>query len=130
MELVGSARFESYLERLISSPKGSDEFRALAEQLTVNETFFFRNADNFRAFAEIVLPERIRANTREKRLRILSAGCASGEEPYSLAVLVREALSDLGNWDVKIGQPRRTPSAATFGQTVRISCSLPQSRRW
>jgi chemotaxis protein methyltransferase CheR len=102
MELVGSARFESYLERLISSPKGSDEFRALAEQLTVNETFFFRNADNFRAFAEIVLPERIRANTREKRLRILSAGCASGEEPYSLAVLVREALSDLGNWDVKI----------------------------
>src|ERR1035438_7901834 len=102
MELVGSARFESYLERLISSPKGSDEFRALAEQLTVNETFFFRNADNFRAFAEIVLPERIRANTREKRLRILSAGCASGEEPYSLAVVVREALPDLGNWDVKI----------------------------
>jgi len=102
MELVGSTRFESYLECLISSPKGSDEFRALAEELTVNETFFFRNADNFRAFAETVLPERIRAKTREKRLRILSAGCASGEEPYSLAVLVREALSDLGNWDVKI----------------------------
>lgn len=102
MELVGSTRFESYLERLISSPKGSDEFRALAEELTVNETFFFRNADNCRAFAETVLPERIRAKTREKRLRILSAGCASGEEPYSLAVLVREALSDLGNWDVKI----------------------------
>src|ERR1035441_316451 len=79
MELVGSARFESYLERLVSSPKGSDEFRALAEQLTVNEPFFFRNADNFRAFGEIVLPERIRAKTREKRLRILSAGCASGE---------------------------------------------------
>ena len=102
MELVGSARFDSYLERLISSPGGSDEFRALAEQLTVNETFFFRNADNFRAFAGIVLPERIRAKTREKRLRILSAGCASGEEPYSLAVLVREALPDLENWDVKI----------------------------
>jgi chemotaxis protein methyltransferase CheR len=102
MELAGSARFESYLERLTCSPKGCDEFRALAEQLTVNETFFFRNADNFRAFAGIVLPERIRANTREKRLRILSAGCASGEEPYSLAVLVREALPDLGDWDVKI----------------------------
>jgi chemotaxis protein methyltransferase CheR len=102
MELVGSAHFESYLKRLISSPGGSDEFRALAEQLTVNETFFFRNADNFRAFAGIVLPERIRAKSREKRLRILSAGCASGEEPYSLAVLVREALPDLENWDVKI----------------------------
>jgi chemotaxis protein methyltransferase CheR len=102
MELMGNARFESYLERLNSSPKGSHEFRTLAEQLTVNETFFFRNADNFRAFAELVLPERIRARSREKRLRILSAGCASGEEPYSLAVLVREALPDVGSWDVKI----------------------------
>jgi chemotaxis protein methyltransferase CheR len=102
MELVGSARFQPYLERLNSSPKGSDEFRALAEQLTVNETFFFRNADNFRALAEFVLPERIRARRKEKRLRILSAGCASGEEPYSLAILVREALPDFGSWDVKI----------------------------
>lgn len=102
MEVVGSARFDSYLESLTSSPRGSDEFRALAEQLTVNETFFFRNADNFRAFAGIVLPERLRAKSREKRLRILSAGCASGEEPYSLAIQVREALPDLENWDVKI----------------------------
>jgi chemotaxis protein methyltransferase CheR len=102
MKLVGNPRFETYIERLISSPRGEGEFRALAEQLTVNETFFFRNADNFRAFAEIVLPERIRAKTREKRLRILSAGCASGEEPFSLAILVREALPDLRSWDVKI----------------------------
>jgi chemotaxis protein methyltransferase CheR len=102
MELMGSARFESYLERLISSPRGSDEFRALAEQLTVNETFFFRNADNFRAVAEAVLPERIRAKAHEKQLRILSAGCASGEEAYTLAILVREALLDPGSWDVKI----------------------------
>ena len=102
MELAGVASLESYLERLNSSSRGTDEYRALSEQLTVNETFFFRNADSFRAFAGIVLPERIRARTREKRLRILSAGCASGEEPYSLAVMVREALPDLVNWDVKI----------------------------
>ena len=82
--------------------KGSEEFRALAEQLTVNETFFFRNADNFRAFAEVVLPDRIRRSPGTKRLRILSAGCASGEEAYSLAILVREALPDLASWDVKI----------------------------
>lgn len=102
MALLGSTRVESYLARLSSSPRSSDELRALAEQLTVNETFFFRNADSFRALAEIVLPERIRARSQERRLRILSAGCASGEEPYSLAVLVREALPDLGAWDVKI----------------------------
>jgi chemotaxis protein methyltransferase CheR len=105
MLCVGRARFESYsayLDHLNASPKGSAEWRALAEQLTVNETFFFRNADNFRAFAEIILPERIRAKTQTKQLRILSAGCASGDEPYSLAIMVREALPDLDDWDVQI----------------------------
>ncbi len=105
MQWEGRARFESspsYVLHLSSSPKGSAEWRALAEQLTVSETFFFRNADSFRAVAEMVLPERIRAKTQEKRLRILSAGCASGEEPYSLAIMVREALPDLDAWDVQI----------------------------
>lgn len=100
LELAGTPRFEAWLERLDSA--GSAELRALGRALTVNETFFFRNADNFRAITELVLPERLRARAREKRLRILSAGCSSGEEPYSLAVLVREALPDLADWDVKI----------------------------
>jgi len=151
MELVGSARFASYLERLTSSPRASVELRALAEQLTVNETFFFRNADNFRAFAEIVLPERIRAKTQERRLRILSAGCASGEEPYSLAVFVREALPDLGSWDVKIigidvnpaalaKQPKPATPPGRFGDLGGLkrryfqadgldSCSFPQFQK-
>lgn len=102
MAATSSPRFESYVEHLASSPKRSDELRALAEALTVNETFFFRNADNFRAVAEHVIPERIQARTHERRLRILSAGCASGEEPYSLAVTVRETLPDFDAWDVDI----------------------------
>ena len=88
MQSVGRTRFGSYsayLGYLDASPKASTEWRALAEQLTVNETFFFRNPDNFNALAEIVLPERIRANAKTKQLRILSAGCSSGDEPYSLA---------------------------------------------
>jgi chemotaxis protein methyltransferase CheR len=105
MESLGSARFKSYsayLNYLKASPKGSTEWRTLAEQLTVNETFFFRNTDNFVALAQIVLPERIRAKAETKQLRILSAGCSSGDEPYSLAIMVREALPDLEAWDVKI----------------------------
>ena len=105
MQSVGRARFGSYsdyLGHLNASSKGSADWRALAEQLTVNETFFFRNSDNFLALAEIVLPERIRAKAQTKQLRILSAGCSSGEEPYSLAIMVREALPDLEDWDVKI----------------------------
>ena len=105
MQSGGRARFEScsaYIAHLYASPKASAEWRALAEQLTVNETFFFRNSDNFLALAENVLPERIRAKAQTKQLRILSAGCSSGEEPYSLAIMVREALPDLNDWDVKI----------------------------
>ena len=105
MHSVGRARFESsraYLFHLNASHKGSAEWRSLAEQLTVNETFFFRNADNFLALADIVLPERIRAKSQTKQLRILSAGCSSGDEPYSLAIMLREALPELHAWDVKI----------------------------
>lgn len=105
MQSVGRPRFDScsaYLGHLNASSNGAAEWRTLAEQLTVNETFFFRNTDNFLALAEIVLPERIRANAQTKQLRILSAGCSSGDEPYSLAIMVREALPDLDAWDVKI----------------------------
>jgi chemotaxis protein methyltransferase CheR len=105
MQSLGRARFDSYaayLSHLNASPKGSAEWRTLAEQLTVNETFFFRNTDNFVALAEIALPERIRAKSQTKQLRILSAGCSSGDEPYSLAIMVREALPNLEAWDVKI----------------------------
>lgn len=105
MQTVGRSRFEScsaYLVHLHASPKGSAEWRALAEQLTINETFFFRNTDNFSALAQNVLPERIRAKAQTKQLRILSAGCSSGDEPYSLAIMVREAMPDLAAWDVKI----------------------------
>lgn len=102
MEQLGNNHFGSYLDQLSRSPKGSDELRALAELLTINETFFFRNADNFRALTQAVLPQRMRERGRDKRLRILSAGCASGEEPYSLAIAVRETVPDLASWDVRI----------------------------
>lgn len=101
LEATASPCFEVYAEKLASSFHPG-ELRALAEELTVNETFFFRNTDNFRALAEHVLPELFRKRASERRLRILSAGCASGEEPYSIAISVREALSDLDRWEVKI----------------------------
>jgi chemotaxis protein methyltransferase CheR len=121
MESNGSPRFDAYVKRLTTSPSGSEELRALAEQLTVNETFFFRNANNLRAFAEVVLPDRVRAKSHEKRLRILSAGCASGEEPYSLAILVREALPDLAAWDVKIIGIDVNPAMLTKANQARYT---------
>lgn len=89
---------DKYLDGLA---KGSAELRNLAHALTVHETYFFRNGDQFRAFTDFVLPDRMRANASSRRLRILSAGCASGEEPYSLAMLLAER-NELSGWSVSI----------------------------
>lgn len=91
--------FESYLELLASRARGVEELRWLAQELTVTETFFFRGAEHFRVFEEVVLA---RARARGRRLRVVSAGCASGEEPYSLAIVTRESTPDLASWDAQI----------------------------
>jgi chemotaxis protein methyltransferase CheR len=85
-----------YLNDLEDGPARRDELRALAGELTVGETFFFRNVEQFRALAEIALPERARARSAERRVRILSAGCASGEETYTLAMIAREQPALVG----------------------------------
>jgi len=97
---------ESYLDLLKVSKA---ELHALAQELTVGETYFFRNIEQFRAFSQVALPERIRVRASQKRLRILSAGCASGEEAYSLAILVRKAAMD-PSWEVSIRAVDANPS--------------------
>lgn len=65
----------------------AEDLALLADRLTVNETFFFRNAEHFTALRALVLPELLRAAREERRpVRVLSAGCASGEEAYSVAI--------------------------------------------
>src|SRR5258708_26081493 len=71
-----------------------EEWRVLAERLTVAETYFFRYWDHFRAFGEHVLHARKRWRSGLRPLRILAAGCASGEEAYSLAMLIREQVPE------------------------------------
>jgi chemotaxis protein methyltransferase CheR len=89
-----------YLDRL-DGPEIDAELQALALELTVPETYFFRHIDQFRAFAEVALPHAQAARRPIRKLSMLSAGCASGEEPYSLAMLVRERGADQG-WNVSI----------------------------
>lgn len=83
---------EPYLARLAGQPR--TELGALAQELTVGETYFFRNIDQFHALRDAVVPERARARSPPRGLRILSAGCASGEEAYSIAMTLRDALPD------------------------------------
>jgi chemotaxis protein methyltransferase CheR len=102
MEETGCNLFSAYRQRISSFAEEPRETCALAEHLTVGETYFFRYAEHFRVFAEVVLPGRIQARGNDRRLRILSAGCASGEEPYSLAILIRERFPELASWDIEI----------------------------
>jgi chemotaxis protein methyltransferase CheR len=81
-----------YLERLEGAQPLGEERRALVEELTVPETYFFRNVEQLRAYAEVALPDRLAARGPGQQLRVLSAGCASGEEAYSLAIFTRERL--------------------------------------
>lgn len=102
MEATRCDHFSSYRQRIVSSGSESPEMHALIEQLTVCETYFFRYTDHFRAFTESVIPDRIRERNNCRQLRILSAGCASGEEAFSVAILIRERLPELASWEIKI----------------------------
>lgn len=81
---------------------GEAELRVLATLLTVTETYFFRVGDQFRALADAVLADRTRAHVTDHRLRFLSAGCASGEEAYSIAILLLERFPELRSWEIEV----------------------------
>ena len=87
-----------YLDRLGTA--WNNELTALAEAVTINETYFFRNIEQFNVLAEVVLPERVRARSGERRLRLLSVGCSTGEEAYTLAMVAAERVDP--RWDVSI----------------------------
>jgi chemotaxis protein methyltransferase CheR len=74
----------------LEAQEGRPELRSLAEELTVTETYFFRNENQLRALAAVAFQDRAFARSGQRRLRMLSAGCASGEEAYTLAIVVRE----------------------------------------
>ena len=118
LDVVGQTP-DVYLARL-ETEHLDDEVGALAQELTVPETYFFRHNDQYRAFAEIALPDRIAAQSAARRLRILSAGCASGEEAYSLAMLVREAAVD-PSWDVSILGVDVNPAIVSKATRARFS---------
>jgi len=91
-----------YLGPIDSATEEREEMRALASLLTVTETYFLRGSEQFRVLTKVALPERIVLRGAEKRLRLLSAGCASGEEAYSLAIVLREGFPELSTWQVEI----------------------------
>ena len=98
----------------------TQECCALAEELTVGETYFLRNVDQFRAFAEVCLPQRMRARSGQRRVNVLSAGCASGEEAYTLVILARGHVPD-PSWEIAILGADINPAALARAARARYS---------
>ncbi|MBA3893505.1 MAG: protein-glutamate O-methyltransferase CheR [Gemmatimonadales bacterium] len=123
----------AYYEYLRFHPRGDAEFDRLPALITNNETYFFRETRQFEILIEHVLPER-RPAAPSRPLRLLSAGCSSGEEPYSLAI----ALHDAGlppaarSWEIDACDlnPERIARAreALYDETSLRACD-PESRR-
>lgn len=76
--------------------------RAVVEAMTTNETFFFRDRLPFDLFRDVVLPEALARNAIRRRLRIWCAAASTGQEPYSIAMLLQEAGAKLAGWQVDI----------------------------
>jgi chemotaxis protein methyltransferase CheR len=93
---------ESYYRMLLNSTHGEMELERLVNYLTIGETHFFRDAGQFNALVNTVLPELIERRRASRTLRIWSAGCASGEEPFSIAMLLRNMLPDIEDWNILI----------------------------
>ena len=87
---------------LVEGDDGAAERQALVDEVTIPETHFFRNPPQIRALRQFVLPELLRHAADRRRLRIWSAGCSTGEEAYTVAMLVRELLPASAHWDVQI----------------------------
>ncbi len=103
LQLHNLKTFKDYYYFLRYNPNKDQELSEVIDQLTTNETYFFREDFQLRTFVEDVLPE-IRKRTElegEKTLRIWSAGCSSGEEPYTIAMLLLN-LPWLKSWRIEV----------------------------
>jgi len=94
--------FEEYYHFLRYDRKREEELVILVDNLTTNETYFFRESPQLQAFSEEILPELRQAHADRKVLRIWSAGCSTGEEPYTIAMLLLESGDWWRDWQVDI----------------------------
>ncbi|UCD83251.1 MAG: hypothetical protein JSU92_07955 [Deltaproteobacteria bacterium] len=103
METLGFKSELDYYSFLKKSKGVVEEFDELISLLTVGHTNFFRSPDQFRALKEYVLPRILSQKAdNNKKIRIWSAGCSTGDEPYSIAITLLEWFKEIKQWDIKI----------------------------
>jgi chemotaxis protein methyltransferase CheR len=99
---LGTTSHRTLTELYADAAAGGPGWEALLAHLTIGETYFFRNGAQFDALREHILPELLERRDALRTLRLWSAGCATGEEPYSLAILLSELLPSDNSWNASI----------------------------
>jgi len=98
---LGLTSFKQYCEYLEADSSGEEQLE-LVNAITTNLTAFFRENHHFEYLRDSVIPKLLIENKNERKIRIWSAGCSTGEEPYSLAITLKENLPANLNWDTQI----------------------------
>lgn len=102
MRALRSVGYREYFQYLEKFAERRQELKKLLGLLTIGETYFFRYLAQFEGLWQKVLPELILRNRDSRTLRLWSAGCSTGEEPYTMAILLEEHFPELRDWDVRI----------------------------
>ncbi len=93
--------FKDYCQ-IVENETDAEELTHFTNAITTNLTSFFREPHHFQYLKTKLLPSLMKRNAETQRLRIWSAGCSTGEEPYSLAIAIRDVIPESSNWDIKI----------------------------
>lgn len=94
---------ETFIHSLLSSPLTGKQLDSLVRHLTIGETYFFRDKNVFKVLEKHILPDLINLRrNREKSLRLWSAACCSGEEPYTIAIYIDQVLPEWQDWEITI----------------------------
>lgn len=129
---TGLRDFAEYLDH-VESTSGAEERSQMIMALTTNVTHFFREDHHFKTLSDSVLPELARRAASGGRVRIWSAGCSAGHEPYSIAMTVLAAMPDAGQRDVRIlatDIDKKVLGIATAGiYSDRETASVPENLR-
>ena len=102
-KLTGSDSISAYYQLLTTETyKSQQEWDSLTTEITNTESFFFRDRGQFRLLKNHIFPDLIKRKAQTKTIRICSAGCSTGEEPYSIAMLLYDLIPNIKDWNLTI----------------------------
>ena len=126
----GYTDFHSFVEHLFHS-KDPAELELVLNKLTTNYTFFLREKEHFSFFEQTVLPELERKHQRDRVLSIWSAGCSSGEEPYTLSIYLKEYFGpNARHWDTRVLATDISQQALSKAQAGRYQIPADMPDAW